>query len=67
MLPSMPCDWKALSKRIGYADVAFTLRQTDPSMRTSLLPQLNMADCSLMPAEYGESNAFLHLMWLDVG
>ncbi len=28
MLSSMACDREALSKRIGYADVAFALRQT---------------------------------------
>ena len=59
MLPPMHCDWKALSKRIGYADVAFTLRQT---VRTDLEANRQLATlaeliirCSLVSLQVGKS------------
>ncbi len=61
MLSSMPCDGEALSKRIGYADVAFALRQT---VRTDLEANRQLATlaeliirCSLVSLQVGKAKA----------
>ncbi len=63
MLSSMPCDGEALSKRIGYADVAFALRQT---VRTDLEANRQLATlaeliirCSLVSLQAGKAKARL--------